>query len=140
MEGALQPTDLCTCQHNASHFKQYVMLCKITGSVHVHDLRINDYYIYNLLFLIKTLKLKAHVSRIPATKGARPSLATPASRPWRGVIEETSLMLAMHHLRQQGSGGPDPRAPPAADQNGNPGQSFLGQFAGKGRKWPFFGH
>ena len=35
---------------------------------------------------------------------------------------------------QQESRGPDPRAPPAEDQNVNPGESFLGKFAGKRRK------
>ena len=35
---------------------------------------------------------------------------------------------------QQESGGPDPRASLAEDPTVNPGQSFLGQFAGKRRK------
>ena len=41
---------------------------------------------------------------------------------------------------QQESGGPEARVSAAIDQNVNPGQSFLGQLAGKGRKWAFFGH
>ena len=40
---------------------------------------------------------------------------------------------------QQESGGPDLRAPPAEDPPVNPGQSFLGQFAGKCLKEAFFG-
>ena len=40
---------------------------------------------------------------------------------------------------QQGYKDPDPTAPPADDQNVNPGQSFLGKFAGKRRKEAFFG-
>ena len=81
MKGALQLTDLCNCQHNASHFKQYEMLCKITGSVHIHELRINDYYIYNLLFLIKTLKLKARVWLVTKAKALGPHLRYPEVGP-----------------------------------------------------------
>ena len=81
MKGALQLTDLCNCQHNASHFKQYEMLCKITGSVHVHDFVINDYYIYNLLFLIKTLKLKAHVLLVTKVRALDPHLRGPQVGP-----------------------------------------------------------
>ena len=40
---------------------------------------------------------------------------------------------------QQESGGPDPRASLAEDPTVNPGQSFLGKFAGKGQKEGFFG-
>ena len=40
---------------------------------------------------------------------------------------------------QQESEGPDPRAPPSENFIVNPGQSFLGQFAGKGQKEGFFG-
>ena len=39
---------------------------------------------------------------------------------------------------QHESGGPAPRAPPADDQNVNPGQSFPGKFAGERRKEAFF--
>ena len=48
-------------------------------------------------------------------------------------------MLAMLHMREQESKGPEPRASPAEDQNVNPGKSFPGQFAGKGQKEGFFG-
>ena len=41
---------------------------------------------------------------------------------------------------QQESGGPKARVSAADDQNVNPGQSFVGQFAGRCRKWAFFGH
>ena len=39
---------------------------------------------------------------------------------------------------QQELDGPEPTAPLADDQNVNPGQSFLGKFAGKRRKEAFF--
>ena len=41
--------------------------------------------------------------------------------------------------RNKNGGGPEPRAPPADDEIVNPGQSFLGKFAGKRRKEAFFG-
>ena len=36
--------------------------------------------------------------------------------------------------------GPAPTAPPADDQNVNPGQSFPCKLAGERRKWAYFGH
>jgi hypothetical protein len=134
MKGALQPTDLC------SFFTSNEMLCKITGSVHDYDCVINDYYIYNLLFLIRTLKLKAHVWLVTKGKALGPHLRGPEVGPGEAADGRSPQSGEVSARVQQESGGPEPGASLAEDPTVNPGQSFSCKFAGERRKWAFFGH
>ena len=68
-----------------------------------------------------------------------PSLARPGGCPGEAADCASLQNGEVSSRLQQESGGPAPRASLTEEQIVNPGQSFLGKFAGKRRKWAFIG-
>ena len=91
--------------------------------------------IFILSLLIKNLI--AHVGFVKKVIAPDPHLQGPEVGQGEAAKFQSPQSGEVSWRVQQESGGPDPRAAPADDQNGNPGQSFLGKFAGECLKWAF---